>query len=637
MYISNVYVYIELALRRDERLIQLLSKFETKQTDDAAFLQSIHECIEQESEVIYNDIFHDTSTDVGKHLSREERNQNGWHEVKSLIYGEVEYHSFYQVLRKINPNALTTTKLENGQEVVCTKNAAAAVDPDCKAKPNPLVFYDLGSGTGKAVLLARILYDFSVCKGIEILDGLYNQSKTIERRFINYKKILAAGQSQDVNMVHGSILDSVKQPVAMEWWRDGDIVFANSTCFDDDLMLEMAKLAAKMKPGAFFVTFTKGLSNCAPMLEANEEDYVGRTDGYAFELLDKKRYKMSWGPATVFIHRKLYGMDLGGGIVNDGFNLSVLPCDSAEYEDRSGSDDSDSDGTEDTASLDTDIKEYHEHKQTLYGLGVDRLMRNNNQRNNGSNGDANMNDADEDSDSDSDYCPSDQSDVETSESDTGSDGDSDEEQIFNNYDEMQSYYAQLQKEELDEKQRDDHEQPYVDTAKDKRTSNTYESESASDSESNYHTNTDYDSDEDLDDDAYIQKMFELHKMNQSNLDEKKKMHMQHTVPPPPPQRASSMESEDSTSVHARNMHLPPPITISKHDSPTKNSNTNSNSTNNTPNSAYSNYSTIGSPQDAALLKRKQVISTQHKSNAMENANNSGFNNNTYGSVNFKSP
>lgn len=45
--------------------------------------------------------------------------------VQSLIYGEVEFNSFYRVLRKINP--------EPG-----------------------LIFYDLGSGTGKVLAYVSV-------------------------------------------------------------------------------------------------------------------------------------------------------------------------------------------------------------------------------------------------------------------------------------------------------------------------------------------------------------------------------------------------------------------------------------------------------------------------------------------------
>ena len=42
----------------------------------------------------------------------------------------------------------------------------------------------------------------------------------------------------------------------------------------------MSKMAEGLKPGAIFVTFTKGLNS------------------NAFEILERKRCKMSWGPAT---------------------------------------------------------------------------------------------------------------------------------------------------------------------------------------------------------------------------------------------------------------------------------------------------------------------------------------------------
>lgn len=35
------------------------------------------------------------------------------------------------------------------------------------------------------------------------------------------------------------------------------MVFANSTCFDDELMMDMSKKAEKLKAGALIVTFTK--------------------------------------------------------------------------------------------------------------------------------------------------------------------------------------------------------------------------------------------------------------------------------------------------------------------------------------------------------------------------------------------
>jgi hypothetical protein len=58
-------------------------------------------------------------------------------------------------------------------------------------------------------------------------------------------------------------------------WSDGDVVFANSTCFEDDLVANLAEQAERLKPGALFITFTKALGSDA------------------FEILERKRYRMS--------------------------------------------------------------------------------------------------------------------------------------------------------------------------------------------------------------------------------------------------------------------------------------------------------------------------------------------------------
>jgi hypothetical protein len=62
--------------------------------------------------------------------------------------------------------------------------------------------------------------------------------------------------------------------------------FANSTCYDEPLMERLAAVADCMPDGAFFITFTR------------------RLPSIHWEVLDKQRQVMSWGDATVFIHKK---------------------------------------------------------------------------------------------------------------------------------------------------------------------------------------------------------------------------------------------------------------------------------------------------------------------------------------------
>ncbi len=72
-------------------------------------------------------------------------------------------------------------------------------------------------------------------------------------------------------------------------WSEASFVLANSTCFSNDLMSALSKKAGEeLKPGSFFVTFTKKLPNL----------------GEDWEVKDGFRRLMSWGIATIYIHRK---------------------------------------------------------------------------------------------------------------------------------------------------------------------------------------------------------------------------------------------------------------------------------------------------------------------------------------------
>ena len=198
-------------------------------------LPSAFICTEDEAEKLHNALFDSCSLEHGKSVSKAERQEKELTGVKSLIYGEVEFHSFAKVLRKI---------------------------PVSKGA----VFYDLGSGTGKAVFVARLLHDFSRCCGMELLVGLAASAAEVSAKYEDsgFRSFLAVEGS--VELVEGSLLEKD--------WSDGDVVFVNSTCFDDSLMEAMGRQAERLKPGTYFVTFTKGLPSPA------------------FEVMERRRYKM---------------------------------------------------------------------------------------------------------------------------------------------------------------------------------------------------------------------------------------------------------------------------------------------------------------------------------------------------------
>ena len=93
-------------------------------------------------------IFAEMPTDVAAQISRNERIILGVSRA-SLTYGEVQFSTlatiFFSKFAKLQPGGK---------------------------------FYDLGSGTGRAVIAAALLHDFDICVGIEVTNRLLNDSST---------------------------------------------------------------------------------------------------------------------------------------------------------------------------------------------------------------------------------------------------------------------------------------------------------------------------------------------------------------------------------------------------------------------------------------------------------------------------
>ncbi len=168
---------------------------------------------------------------------------------KSYVYGEVVPDSFYEMIQDAQP--------QPGQ-----------------------IFYDLGSGTGKAVVLAHLFFDFSQCIGIELVDTLYNGSIDVLKQFDNEIKptIAKEVENKQIKLIHGSFLDIDL--------RNADFVFMNSTCFQDDLMQLLEVKLEELRPHATVISLSKMLKSPA------------------FQQYKHKLYEFSWGQATAFYHRK---------------------------------------------------------------------------------------------------------------------------------------------------------------------------------------------------------------------------------------------------------------------------------------------------------------------------------------------
>lgn len=203
---------------------------------------------------LFDELYDEYPISYGKSVSRKERESSEYHSA-TLVYGEIKFLPFAKQIRKLYEYGFP----EGGGGV----------------------FVDIGCGTGKPVFAAALLHDFDCCIGIEILEGLtgvctkvLNNWKRAVRHKCSRQKF-----NMDIRFIHGDA-------TCIDWWSDADVVFANSTCFDDDLMTKLANRADLLKPGAFFITTTKRLPS---------EQFV---------LLETTKMPETWGRATTFIHRR---------------------------------------------------------------------------------------------------------------------------------------------------------------------------------------------------------------------------------------------------------------------------------------------------------------------------------------------
>lgn len=184
----------------------------------------------------------------GRALSLKGR-ENSEFASKSFVYGEVVPESFYELILDTEPRP--------GQ-----------------------IFYDLGSGTGKAVILAHLLFDYKKAVGIELVAPLAEAAEEVEKRYEKEIRPTIAKETEGREIV-------LKQGNFLEVdISDADIVFMNSTCFQDDLMELLEVKLETLKPHAHIISLSKALKSPA------------------FHQYKHKMYEFSWGQATAFYHRK---------------------------------------------------------------------------------------------------------------------------------------------------------------------------------------------------------------------------------------------------------------------------------------------------------------------------------------------
>ena len=195
---------------------------------------------------------------IGKALSKRQRDQEKLRGVH-LAYSEIRFESFAIVLKKIQSK-------HGGFEETGG------------------IFYDLGSGTGKPVYAAAMLYQWKRCTGIEILDLLHDGARELSDKWDRSKDgLLFFKEEQRQTEIDLINEDFLSDDLSL---ADAYLVYMNSTTFEQDMLLKLASKCEKMEGETFVVTHTK------------------RLPSVHFDVVEECRLMQSWGECTVFIHKR---------------------------------------------------------------------------------------------------------------------------------------------------------------------------------------------------------------------------------------------------------------------------------------------------------------------------------------------
>ncbi|EGB12857.1 hypothetical protein AURANDRAFT_60969 [Aureococcus anophagefferens] len=235
----------------------------------------------EEPRRVYEAIFGRWPATHGKIISKRERDARGMN-ASSLVYGEINFASSGAAKGRDASFGAALLKIK---AVYGRPGVGASGDGGVMQAPGSGVFYDLGSGAGKPAVAAATLFEFEACRGVEYLGGLVRASRDAKAAYeeVGVPLLASLGRTGPaVDFYEADVTD-----LGAHDWSGGDVVFANSTCFDDGMLAAVARRAARLKRGAFFITFTKKLPS----------DH--------FEVRESELHQMSWGGATVFIQQKV--------------------------------------------------------------------------------------------------------------------------------------------------------------------------------------------------------------------------------------------------------------------------------------------------------------------------------------------
>jgi len=147
------------------------------------------------------------------------------------------------------------------------------------------VFWDLGSGTGKAMIAAALGYNnFSKICGVELLEGLF---KTSQKMIESYKEIAISKKFEISKEKLDNLFYLVQADMTKIDWSNADLIYAASICFPDELIKALIEKGKMLKKGTRIITLKQWI------------------DPAHYKVVYNLRVKMTWGRNGLYIIEKI--------------------------------------------------------------------------------------------------------------------------------------------------------------------------------------------------------------------------------------------------------------------------------------------------------------------------------------------
>ena len=196
------------------------------------------------AQTLFNFLYNETDGYAVSRMARIDHAESTEH----LLYGEITFESWQEIVRIANPK----------------KDA---------------VFFDLGSGTGKSVMLSHLAFDFKKTIGVELLKGLHDKALQIKNSFdeIIKPQILEHVKDRELSFVQSDLFNINL--------AEADFVFLNYPFKTKELFEKLeTKLLAELKPGSKIAIIIKSFEN------------------KAFKSIGNQKLKFGWGEATTYFY-----------------------------------------------------------------------------------------------------------------------------------------------------------------------------------------------------------------------------------------------------------------------------------------------------------------------------------------------